>query len=106
MVYQPSLLVQDVDILKNCDLCKLVAGNVITKKYYKDSDFIIVDCKTCGPGAPMIIWKPHSMALTERKIKYIKKLSEELFGNQITFREEQKKIKDHWHIHIEGAIID
>jgi len=84
-----------------CELCTLEKR---TRWFYEDSEFIILECDTCH--IPMIVWKYHGMNLTERKITYIKKLSEDLFGSQITFREEQRKIKDHWHIHIEGAIID
>ncbi len=85
----------------NCELCLLEKR---TRWFYTDSEFVILECDTCHE--PMIVYKLHIMDLPERKITYIKKLSKELFGDQITFREEQRKILDHWHIHIEGAIID
>ena len=85
-------------------VCELCLREKRTRWFYEDSEFVIFECDTCH--IPVIVWKYHSMALTERKVKYIKKLSKELFGAQITFREEQRKILDHWHIHIEGAIID
>lgn len=87
--------------MAECDLCKLEHK---TSWYYEDSDFVILECDTCH--VPMVVYKKHIIKMPERKIIYIKKLSYQIFGEQITFREEQRKIKDHWHIHIEGAVIE
>lgn len=42
---------------ENCSLCRLVEGNVITKKYYEDDEWLIVDCKVCQ--VPMLVSKKH-----------------------------------------------
>ena len=43
---------------ENCCLCRLVEGDVTTRKYYEDDEWIIVDCKTCK--VPMLVSKVHA----------------------------------------------
>ena len=84
----------------NCDLCKLVQGNVVTRKYYEDNKWIIVDCKTCN--IPMIVYKEHIMI---PKIQHRWQV-EELFKQHVNVNhavffidERMKCIPDHYHCH-------
>lgn len=51
-------LIKRGNYMENCDLCNLIAGNVITKKYYENDNWIIVDCKSCK--VPMLVSKVHT----------------------------------------------
>lgn len=87
----------------NCELCKLVNGNITTKKYYSNFLITVVDCKTCG--VPMVVLNRHSLNLTNVELaKMITKsveVGDEMFGkeNYIVDRN-QRCIKDHLHWHI------
>jgi len=96
----------------SCELCRLCDGDIKTKVYYDCGDYIIVDCLTCGPGYPMIVYKSHEMPILsdtclkrQRRWESIGQVAELLvrrtFGDKFKgFRKEQKKIHGHWHWHI------
>ena len=83
---------------EQCDLCKLCNGDKKTEWYYEDKYWIICDCKTCH--RPMIVYKKHTMFIpfTDWFCLHTKLIS--LFGSQITLRFKQRKIYDHFHVHI------
>lgn len=83
-----------------CELCKLVRGNIITKCYYNEEDFLIVDCKTCGPNVPMLVVKKHTMQPPIDLIDRMIIKAKELFGENILIRKNQRQIKDHLHYHV------
>lgn len=87
----------------DCELCKLVNGNVITKEYYSNSLVTVVDCETCG--VPMVVLNRHSMDPTEVELdEMIDKAV--WIGNEVFKRDnylvdrKQSQIKDHLHWHI------
>lgn len=84
--------------MSNCELCDLANGNVITKKYYEDEQFICVDCLICK--IPMLVLKRHSATLTKEENKRANELLEELFPNGKWREAGMRKIKSHWHWHI------
>jgi len=80
---------------KKCELCNLSRR---TKWYYEDEKWIICDCKTCN--RPMVVYKKHTMFIPI--LDWVKVLGyvTELFGNEIVLRFKQRKIRNHFHIHI------
>ena len=88
---------------ENCELCKLCKGeDRITRIYYEDSKLIIVDCKTCsrdGRPAPMLVWKDHTMVLSQEDLEYILKVLKEKFP-KYKLRLLQRQIKEHFHFHL------
>ena len=78
-----------------CELCNL---KQITKWWYEDDKWVICDCKTCK--RPMIVYKQHTMFIP--LLDWVNILSKvyEIFGNDIILRFKQRKIKNHFHIHI------
>jgi hypothetical protein len=82
----------------NCELCDLANGNIITKKYYEDEEFICVDCSTCR--IPMIVLKRHSPSLTKEERAKADTLLTELFPSGAWRKDGMRKIKMHWHQHI------
>lgn len=81
-----------------CELCNLVAGNIVTKLYYRNDEFIIVDCMTCH--VPMIVFRDHSMFVDLNALGRAFAKILELFGNQVTIKCEQRKVSQHLHWHI------
>ena len=79
-----------------CDLCTLEKR---TKWYYDDDEFVIIDCKTCN--IPMMVTKQHIMEPSPILLESMIKTAKNLFGEDITFRKKQRKIKSHWHWHCE-----
>lgn len=87
----------------DCELCKLVDGNIVTKKYYSNFLITVVDCKTCH--TPIVVLNRHSLnptnvELAEMITKAVE-IGEEMFGkeNYVADRK-QRCIKDHLHWHI------
>lgn len=78
-----------------CELCNLEKK---TKWYYEDEYFIICDCETCK--IPMILPKDHADDATRVVKWYIQGLVMGIFKKKFHFREEPRRIKDHWHWHI------
>ena len=78
-----------------CDLCILEKR---TRWYYEDAYFVIINCGTCN--IPMIVIKRHTMKFSDQLLEKMIEVAHQLFGVNIEFRTEQKKIKDHWHRHI------
>lgn len=86
--------------INKCQLCDLQKK---TKWFYEDDKWIICECKTCNRA--MIVYKKHTMFVPIADWFAIFNQITSLFGNQITLRFEQRKIKNHFHIHIyEGGI--
>lgn len=69
-----------------------------TKIYYEDPSFIIIDCKSCK--IPMIILRRHSMILSISELSNIIEVVRKKFGKNVELRMNQRKIPDHWHVHI------
>ena len=84
-----------------CELCKLVNGNIKTRFYYKNKICVIVDCLTCGPGHAMVVLNHHGLANGEEK-RLMMATVNYLFAYE-SIRYEPRKIADHEHWHIEGA---
>jgi len=87
----------------DCELCKLVNGNIITKKYYSNFLITVVDCKVCG--LPMLVLNRHSLNPNNIELaKIITKAVEignEMFGEgKYVIDRNQRCIRDHLHWHI------
>ncbi|GAH31284.1 unnamed protein product [marine sediment metagenome] len=87
----------------DCELCQLINGNTITKKYYSNLLITVVECKTCR--VPMLVLNRHSMRPTNVELaKIITKSGEignEVFGEgEYIVDRDQRCIKDHLHWHI------
>lgn len=83
----------------DCELCDLVAGNIKTRKYYRNKTCTIVDCLTCG--VPMCVLNHHGLA-DEGEEHLMLAAINYLFEYQ-SIRTEPRKIRDHTHYHIIGA---
>lgn len=81
----------------SCELCNLQKKS---KWFYEDDDFLIVDCLTCGPNAPMLVIKEHTMHPDYKLIDRMVAKAQELFGLRVTFRTQQRKLLGHFHWHI------
>lgn len=87
----------------DCELCRLVRGHVITKKYYSNFLITVVDCKTCQ--VPMVVLNRHSLNPNNIELaKMITKsveIGDEMFGKgKYVVDRGQRCIKDHLHWHI------
>ena len=78
-----------------CEICNLLAAD----KIYIDRDFAIIQDKQ-----PVIVYRFHSQDVSTQKIKYIKEISKQIFGDGISFREGSAS-HGHWHIYVEGNLI-
>ena len=79
----------------DCELCNLSKK---TKWYYEDEKWVICECKTCH--RPMVVYKKHTMFIPFRDWFAIHGEIIRLFGSEVTLRFKQRKIKNHFHIHI------
>jgi len=94
--------------VNGCPLCDIfLTKKVITKLYWPesideipDSEFIIVDCKTCK--VPMVVYGEHITTITREAWGRVLYRSRKLFGGGITLRTKARTIRDHWHSHIYG----
>ena len=50
---------------EDCPLCRLVKGDIKTRKYYSDGTCIVVDCLTCL--LPMVVVNHHGQATEEER---------------------------------------
>jgi len=87
----------------NCELCRLVNGRIITKKYYSNFLITVIDCKTCR--VPMVVLNRHSLNPNNIELaKMITKaveVGDEMFGkDKYIIDKNQRCIKDHLHWHI------
>ena len=90
----------------SCPLCRIFSHDeVVTKLYYpekkeeiKNSDFVIVDCKTCK--VPMVIFKNHVTAIDKVSWGKLLYLCRNLFGKGTRLKNRPRTIKDHFHCHI------
>ena len=86
-----------------CELCRLTQERkIITKKYYEDARFMMVDCKTCH--TPMLVAKQHTAEVEE---------SDGVMAYHLFYKHagrvdiskwyvdyEMRTIPDHWHAHL------
>ena len=79
----------------SCPLCKLES---LTKTYYEDEYWKIVDCLSCK--SPIAIYKFHKDFVELDHLIFILERIEELFGIDFLIRTKQRKIKNHFHFHI------
>jgi len=84
---------------ESCPLCRLVKGDIKTRKYYSDSTCIVVDCLTCR--IPMVVVNHHGQA-TEEEERLMVNAIDYLF-NYNSIRYVPRQIADHEHWHVTGA---
>ena len=77
-----------------CLLCDPVKK---TRWYFEGPDFSIFDCETCL--TPMLVTVEHTMNPSSELVERMKSKAKELFGD-VKFREKQRKILNHYHIHV------
>jgi len=82
---------------KECELCKLIEGNIITKKYYEDDIIIIVSCEHCN--VPLLVLKRHTMQPTKNELSHMNRLMINRFPDRYV-RKKQRSIQDHLHWHL------
>ncbi len=81
-----------------CDLCGLAFdGEILTKRHYEDTKFIIVDCMICG--VPMAVLKEHRSTFSEDERKDLLAILHENFGSDGFADFEQRRIPEHAHVH-------
>ena len=83
----------------SCSLCELKEKSVIHKETH---EIIIIDCASCE--VPMIVWKEHTMELSEEDLEYmlkqLKKIGNEIFRPWKYFIDKkQNSVFDHIHWH-------
>lgn len=82
--------------MDTCELCNLEKK---TKWFYDDAFLIVCNCLSCK--IPMVVWREHKMDLTHHDLQHMKLICDNLFGkDKYEVRAEQRKIRDHFHIHI------
>lgn len=75
--------------------CELCEHKILTGHYWWNDKIWIANCKTCK--TPMVVWNKHTMDVDE---EYVISKVKKIFGKNVRFRKEQRKIKDHFHWHI------
>lgn len=78
----------------NCELCE---REKLTHWYFEDNLCWIADCKTCN--IPMVVSKKHG-GITMFEQVHLEHVAKQLFG-KCRFRYENRKIKEHFHFHVE-----
>ena len=84
--------------MTDCPLCKLAEGDIKTKLYYQNDDYIIVDCLTCK--TPMLVAKRHDYTPSPGERGRLLELCKKLFGDKASFRGYMRSLPQHWHEHI------
>ena len=84
----------------NCELCNMAQK---THWHHEDENWIIADCITCN--IPMLVYKDHSMKIPVDHLADALQICKHLFGSNISLRTNQRKIYDHWHVHVENTLI-
>ena len=85
----------------SCDLCRNPLP-VIKKLYDETDEWIIIDCMNCE--VPMVIWKDHTMTITEKENKKMEKVINAV-GNKVFGKgnyyidKKQRAVPDHLHWH-------
>lgn len=101
----PQGPVKESESKVNCDLCNL---EMKTTWYKMNDKWAIIECETCH--VPMIVYRPHGQLPTLRDLVDLcddldkdMNLTTEIYDVIYTgrLRTEQRRIKDHWHIHLE-----
>jgi len=94
-----GLFSEDARLVDECELCKLVRGNIITKLYWSSPLSICVDCLTCR--IPMAVIRRHSAKVTAEEHEDIMNHALDIFGSDLNgVRVIPRKIKSHAHYHI------
>lgn len=81
--------------MTKCDLCILEKK---TKWYYEDERVVVCDCLSCK--VPMIVLREHTVRVTPETIAYLVKIAQQVFGENIELRTQQRTVLDHLHWHI------
>jgi len=84
--------------MKKCPLCEHERK---THHYYEDNNIWIADCISCN--IPILVWKEHIKDLDKDTKEKLVEFCKECFGDQIKIRWKRRKIKDHFHFHIENV---
>jgi len=81
--------------------CKIfvVDGEIKSHLYYRDDIVTVIDCITCH--APMMVPNRCSMVLSLVEANHILNVVDQLFGKNVKLRCLQRKIDQHYHLHIE-----
>lgn len=101
-------MIEDPIRVKNCPLCRIFTHKeVVTKLYWPntieevpDSEFVIVDCKSCN--IPMVVLGEHVTSLNKECWGRILYRTKNIFGKNIILRTKTRTIRDHWHAHIQN----
>ena len=80
---------------EKCELCNLVKK---TKWYFENDKWIICECAVCH--RPMIVYKEHTMFIPITEWFAIFNQVINMYGSEVTLRFKQRKIKNHFHVHI------
>ena len=85
----------------NCQLCQDPLP--VIEKFYKETDeWIIIDCMSCQ--SPMIVWKEHTMQLTQsiraEMTKVLTEVADKHFGKYMYYIDKkQRAVPNHLHWH-------
>ncbi len=74
----------------SCELCEL---KKLTHWYYTSEKWVVLDCLTCK--VPMIVLREHRSTISEKE-------KNDIIKGFNKIRWEMRKIKDHFHCHLEG----
>lgn len=78
-----------------CELCNYIPK---TKLYYETKEFRIFDCDFCN--IPIVALKSHTMEIDTKTLSKILGKIKLFFGEKCRLRLNQRKIQDHFHMHI------
>lgn len=83
---------------KNCELCLMERK---THWFYYDAKWVICNCDHCG--SPFAVYKKHTMFVPFLDFVELMNTVQFLFGIKVTLRMKQRKIHDHFHVHLINA---
>ena len=80
-----------------CPLCAPVEKR--TNWYFEDNICWVADCESCG--IPMVVLKRHETLPEIYEQVHMNNITRLLFGEKRKIRSTMKKIKNHYHFHVE-----
>jgi hypothetical protein len=96
-------LLSSLDLVKPCQLCQ---AKRVTRRYHEDAICWVADCKQCGPGVPMVVYREHGTPPTpshlEHMIETLKLCAPPRRGGY-ALDGSMRSIPDHFHIHLRPA---
>lgn len=84
---------------QRCELCE---AKPLTRRYWEDGICWIADCKTCGPGVPMAVYREHGRMPSPRHLDHMLEQLRLCAQPGVRYRldDSMESIPDHFHVHL------